>query len=1160
MKSLKNHLIAILLLFLSVQSGIASLESDLDHKNPAEVSAILPGTISDFGITGPEELCLYYGSIIGEFFGGGLASDVFRWKIVRTDGSVLIEREGGFQSFSYTFSEQGEFEIQLTIRRGVEEVYSGTKNIIINKGADLVIQNSYLLCNDGTATLTLLDPNTPKLSSYQIKWYDGKGQIVGTGNSIQVNKEDKYSVEFFTLNEIGGQVCPFSITTYVYKPKEYQLSISTDQVCEGSQSTIVSAGNSVFGSWFFQKEGTDEKVFLGNGNKWQIVGGRDLQGPGLYKIIFEVDNSASEYCKTEDFVNFTVNQHSNFNISFEKGSENCGSNDGILEIVALTDLDILRVRRDGIVFATFRNLTEGEVIKIPGLSPGLYAASGALNGCSRSKGAILPLTNPPSNLEYTVKEVVGETCDISGKIDGQIYIKMLEANFSGTYRLLTTTGGVVKKGDLIDVEEFSILAPAGNYFVEISEATGCVNPKTERIVIGSKPQVSYSIPDRLNVCGYFDLTPTTNQNLSFTLTYPDNSKVTKTKDEAFRIDQSGEYILLGFESDSQGGLCPKETTLFVTVSNPIEYQPELISRDCFGNKQYVANLFGADPSRFNITWFNEKNEIVGTEEFLFPTSFGEFKLEVQPKNSEACPTPPKSFIIDREILEVELSLQSTALCPGGISEITLSTDQESVETISWLYIDLLGNLSVLEQFENETRISVSSPGNYEAVVFNDLSCEIGRALVSIKESENLAFFEVPEQLVVCETFELIPITDLDLKFTVINPDGTSNTFGKGENFLISENGEYSITGESADSNIALCTVTKKIQVVKNASVDFEPEIFEQNCEGKLVYSANLFGKPTAEVDIFWYNEVGELVGTEEFLSPQSFGIFELEVRPKGSFACPEPNKKEFEISKPILALEGKLVSSPYCPDTESVSITLEANLSPSIIINWFFTDFNGNRISLVNFLNQNEIVVSQEGTYEVEMRNHLGCLLGSDLILLMKSMDENRPQVEENYIICPSLGNVVSINPGSFLKYEWFLNGVLVNDQPTFSPSEKGSYKLTVTSFEGCLFTTSFEVKEECVFQVRHTTGMSTKDVSRPFKVYSNSLVDQIEVYIFNNWGQMVFHCTKQNFDAGMDSCEWNGEFNGQSIQPGNYSVKIIYKNNFENISKSIISSVTVVD
>ncbi|MGC5198737.1 hypothetical protein, partial [Aphanothece microscopica] len=175
-------------------------------------------------------------------------------------------------------------------------------------------------------------------------------------------------------------------------------------------------------------------------------------------------------------------------------------------------------------------------------------------------------------------------------------------------------------------------------------------------------------------------------------------------------------------------------------------------------------------------------------------------------------------------------------------------------------------------------------------------------------------------------------------------------------------------------------------------------------------------KPAEEVDIFWFNEVGELVGTEEFMSPQTFGIFELEVRPKGSLSCPEPNKKKFEVIQPILELEGKLVASPYCSDTESVSITLEAILSPSVKINWFFTDFNGNRVSLVNSSNHKEIVVSQEGTYEVEMRNHLGCLLGSDLILLMKSMDENRPQVEENYIICPSLGNVVSINPGSFLK------------------------------------------------------------------------------------------------------------------------------------------------
>jgi len=64
----------------------------------------------EFLITGPDELCLYYGSVIGEFFGGGRSTDVFRWRIVDSDGSVIVEREGGFQTFNHTFSEQGTFE------------------------------------------------------------------------------------------------------------------------------------------------------------------------------------------------------------------------------------------------------------------------------------------------------------------------------------------------------------------------------------------------------------------------------------------------------------------------------------------------------------------------------------------------------------------------------------------------------------------------------------------------------------------------------------------------------------------------------------------------------------------------------------------------------------------------------------------------------------------------------------------------------------------------------------------------------------------------------------------------------------------------------------------------------------------------------------------
>lgn len=498
-----------------------------------------------------------------------------------------------------------------------------------------------------------------------------------------------------------------------------------------------------FWIWFFQKDGNNEKVFLGKGNRWEIVGGRDLDGPVTYKIIFEFENNASEFCKTEDFVDFTVNRHSNFNINFEKGVDNCNSKDGVLVIETVTKLDILRVRREGIVIAAYRNLIEGEVIKIPNLSPGLYVASGALNGCSSSRGTVLPLINPPSGLQYTVQEIIGETCGFSGKTDGQIKIKWLEANFSGSYTLLTATGGIVKRGNLIDVRELTILAAAGNYFLEISNTYGCLNPRVQRITIGSKRQVAFNVPDRFTVCEYYDFKPLTDQNLKFTLTYPDGSKVNRNKGEAFRIDQSGEYFLMGLESDSQNGFCPRETSVFVNVNKQVQFEPELISRDCSGNKQYKASLFGEDPNKFNIKWTNGKNQVVGTDGFLFPISSGEFKLDVQPKNSETCPATAKVFIIENNVLSVEGNLKASVLCPGSSSLIELSTDLAEVKKIFWIFIDPTGNSSVLDEYRDMTEFTVQNPGTYEAVVFNEMNCEIGRNLLTVVETTAMAAFQIP---------------------------------------------------------------------------------------------------------------------------------------------------------------------------------------------------------------------------------------------------------------------------------------------------------------------------------------------------------------------------------------------------------------------------------
>jgi hypothetical protein len=74
---------------------------------------------------------VYYGSIIGDFSGGGLESDVFSWSIFREDGTLVTARDGGFQVLSaLLFQKRDLYKIQLNIRRGTTSVYSGEQELL----------------------------------------------------------------------------------------------------------------------------------------------------------------------------------------------------------------------------------------------------------------------------------------------------------------------------------------------------------------------------------------------------------------------------------------------------------------------------------------------------------------------------------------------------------------------------------------------------------------------------------------------------------------------------------------------------------------------------------------------------------------------------------------------------------------------------------------------------------------------------------------------------------------------------------------------------------------------------------------------------------------------------------------------------------------------
>ncbi|MDP2043390.1 gliding motility-associated C-terminal domain-containing protein, partial [Algoriphagus sp.] len=268
----------------------------------------------------------------------------------------------------------------------------------------------------------------------------------------------------------------------------------------------------------------------------------------------------------------------------------------------------------------------------------------------------------------------------------------------------------------------------------------------------------------------------------------------------------------------------------------------------------------------------------------------------------------------------------------------------------------------------------------------------------------------------------------------------------------------------------------------------------------------------------------------------------------------------FEAPVPILSLYAEIIAETLCPDQPDAALSLSADLTEIIRIEWWFTDFNGNRTRLNVEPNSESILARNEGTYEVFLYNKFNCLLGQDQVLVLRSTDSIRPAIEDTYQICPRYEIAPQINPGNFSSYEWYLNETLVATSATFKPNQIGTYKLIVYSSEGCAYEASFLTEEECELRVAFPNAMQPDNSDKPFLIYTNYLIDELEIWIFSKWGQVIYHCKKTELISQESTCLWDGYFNGEKLPPGSYAYRMNFRNNERKISKEQLGSILVID
>ncbi|HAH35805.1 MAG TPA: hypothetical protein DCL81_04500, partial [Algoriphagus sp.] len=680
-----------------------------------------------------------------------------------------------------------------------------------------------------------------------------------------------------------------------------------------------------------------------------------------------------------------------------------------------------------------------------------------------------------------------------------------------------------------------------------------------------KELVNYSIPGDLFICQSFELTPQTTQALEFELISPSNNSEFRNVNQPFTITEEGTYKIIG-RLPNQDDLCPVSQTFQVTLVDPVEFEVVLNEEDCLGNRTYKAEIYDRDSTSVIFTWYNENDEVVGNNQFLNPTSTGTFKLEVQPANSSSCPIPPKEFEIEDPVLSVDVTLTTTKLCEfGPEAMITLETTfPDAITDIEWRRFDENGDIIELPELKNQTEITTRVGGTYEASVFSIIpdinkNCELGRSSVELDLTPEKVLFDIPQEITICESYNLIPTTNQNLIFFVTTPSGEELEGNSGDSFELIEPGTYTFLAFDSDSPTPFCPEQKEIEVSIVEPVIFEPILFEEDCSGSRIYQASLSNYQANEVEIFWRDANGTIIGGNEFLQLSNPGAYSLEVQPVNSTTCQiEPISFEFE--PPVLSLPLALESDPYCPDASLTNIRLDTDFDEVSRIEWWFTDINGTATQLSNFTNLREISVTNEGSYEARIFNSIPCLLGTESVLILKSQDVVRPALEENYLICPRYEIAPVLNPGNFASYEWYYGEQLVSTSPTYKPNLIGNYSLTVTSLEGCSYSTSFTTEEECELRVSFPTALTPSNPDKQFLIYTNYLIDELDVWIFNQWGELIFHCENKNLISEESTCPWDGTYQGRKIPNGAYTIRINYSNTERNINQTTIGSLLVVE
>lgn len=594
----------------------------------------------------------------------------------------------------------------------------------------------------------------------------------------------------------------------------------------------------------------------------------------------------------------------------------------------------------------------------------------------------------------------------------------------------------------------------------------------------------------------------------------------------------------------------------------------------------TLELVAVDPEDPNIDeyvfeWVNAAGEIVGDENVLEVTEESIYTVTVayalpegqDPSTFETCPVSGSVFVGPAFEFEIEQSAEE--VCYGETVSFTPDTPVTGVWSIQLEGSGERQNLGESQELELNTG-DLEGPGDYEIYFLTedpqDSTCAVEKTvelrvnplpdfeILSVSPAEN------------CEigdgSIEIQLTTDLD-SLVSRNTDEIFFDLVAGETLSLPglAPGTYTFIGYGSG-----CTESQ-VAVIENANppadVGFTVEAIPETCgvdgfaDGAIVISFAA-GPASGSYKIIGLDSGEEF--TDSFANESELeiglprGRYLVEISDVGGCASPDPQTYTIEGGEEA---EVELSTPHLCGGVETTTITASGDLTAVDRIEWYRVV--GATKILMEEATDPIITVDAPGRYEIILYNEVDCIIGSGEIDVNESASEP-PQLQDQYIICSVEGDLTTLDPGEWETYEWYLEGDLVSEEREYTPEEDGEYELRVMDEAGCEFSVIFTVQNQCDVEVRFPNAIIPDQPDKNFVIYTKGQIDEIHVYIYNRWGELIYYCEEKNPVENISICSWDGMVGGKKVPPGTYPVVVKFTNERQMINKTLRKAIVVID